>query len=45
MTFTSGLGAFLMIVGTVFSLLAAWGIIDFPTPIARLHAATGRPGP
>jgi multicomponent Na+:H+ antiporter subunit E len=36
----SGLGALLMIVGTVFSLLAAWGIVDFPTPISRLHAAT-----
>lgn len=40
MSVISGLGAFLMMVGTVFSLLAAWGIIDFPTPIARLHAAT-----
>lgn len=40
MSALSGLGAFLMFVGTVFSLLAAWGIIDFPTPISRLHAAT-----
>ena len=34
------LGSVLMLAGTVFSVLAAWGILDFPSPIARMHAAT-----
>ena len=33
-------GTVLMAAGTTFSLLAAWGILDFPTPLARMHAAT-----
>ncbi len=34
------LGSVLMLAGTAFSVLAAWGILDFPSPIARMHAAT-----
>ncbi len=33
-----GLG--LMAFGAIFSLVAAWGILDFPTSLARMHAAT-----
>lgn len=33
-------GMVLMVTGTIFSLLAAWGILDFPSPLARMHAAT-----
>lgn len=33
-------GAVLMLVGTLISLLAAWGILDFPSALARMHAAT-----
>lgn len=33
-------GAVLMAAGTAFSVLAAWGILDFQTPLARMHAAT-----
>lgn len=40
MTPVAMLGAVLMGIGTVFSLLAAWGILDFPSPLARMHAAT-----
>lgn len=34
------LGSVLMATGAAFSVLAAWGILDFPSPIARMHAAT-----
>ncbi len=34
------LGQFLLLVGAILSALAAWGILDFPTPLARMHAAT-----
>ncbi len=37
---TTVLGSVLMVAGAVFSLLAAWGILDFPSPISRMHAAT-----
>ncbi len=40
MTPVAMLGTVLMGTGTVFSLLAAWGILDFPSPLARMHAAT-----
>ena len=30
----------LLLVGAVVTVLAAWGVVDFPTPIARMHAAT-----
>lgn len=35
-----GVGVALLVVGTLVSVLAAWGIVDFPTPLARMHAAT-----
>jgi multicomponent Na+:H+ antiporter subunit G len=40
MSALGALGSVLMVVGTVLSVLAAWGIVDFSTPIARMHAAT-----
>jgi multicomponent Na+:H+ antiporter subunit G len=40
MTVTEVIGAVLMSAGTVLSVLAAWGILNFPSPISRLHAAT-----
>lgn len=40
MTFVEMIGAALMIAGAVLSALAAWGIVDFDTPLARMHAAT-----
>jgi monovalent cation/proton antiporter MnhG/PhaG subunit len=33
-------GAVLMLAGTVLSVLAAWGVVDFPSSLARMHAAT-----
>ena len=33
-------GVALLVVGAILSALAAWGILDFPTPLARMHAAT-----
>jgi multicomponent Na+:H+ antiporter subunit G len=40
MSLTETLGAFLLLAGTLFSVLAAWGVVDFPSAIARMHAAT-----
>ncbi len=40
MTVTTILGLVLLIIGAVFSLVAAWGVVNFPSPIARMHAAT-----
>lgn len=40
MTAIAMIGVVLMVFGTTFSLLAAWGILDFPSPLARMHAAT-----
>lgn len=40
MIWSDALGAFLMLSGTIFSVLAAWGVVNFPSPIARMHAAT-----
>ncbi len=40
MTVTAVIGTVLMVTGTVVSVLAAWGIVDFPSPISRMHAAT-----
>jgi monovalent cation/proton antiporter MnhG/PhaG subunit len=34
------LGVVVLVLGTLVSVLAAWGIVDFPTPLARMHAAT-----
>ncbi len=34
------LGAVLLLFGTALSVLAAWGLIDFPSALARMHAAT-----
>ena len=34
------LGSVLMVTGAVLSLLAAWGLLDFPSALARMHAAT-----
>jgi monovalent cation/proton antiporter MnhG/PhaG subunit len=33
-------GALILILGTIVSLLAAIGVLTFPSPIARMHAAT-----
>jgi monovalent cation/proton antiporter MnhG/PhaG subunit len=33
-------GIIMMSLGTLVSVLAAWGIIDFPSPIARMHASS-----
>ena len=40
MTLMTVIGSVLMVAGTVLSVLAAWGIVDFPSPISRMHAAT-----
>lgn len=40
MSVTDIVGAFLLLSGTAFSVLAAWGVVDFPSAIARMHAAT-----
>ena len=32
MTVTAVIGTVLMVTGTVVSVLAAWGIVDFPSP-------------
>ncbi len=34
------IGIALIIVGTVVSVLAAWGIVDFPSALARMHASS-----
>lgn len=34
------LGAILLLLGTALSVLAAWGLLDFPSALARMHAAT-----
>lgn len=34
------IGAGVMVTGTVLSVLAAWGVLDFPSALARMHAAT-----
>ena len=34
------LGAVLILSGTALSVLAAWGVLDFPSALARMHAAT-----
>ncbi len=34
------IGIVLMVAGTVLSALAAWGVLDFPSPLSRMHAAT-----
>ena len=34
------IGSLVMGAGVLLSVLAAWGILDFPTPLARMHAAT-----
>lgn len=36
----TSVGAFLLVTGAALSVLAAIGILDFPSPIARMHAAT-----
>lgn len=33
-------GLALAVIGAVFSVLAAWGVVDFPSPLSRMHAAT-----
>ena len=33
-------GAVLILAGTVLSVLASWGVVDFPSPLSRMHAAT-----
>jgi monovalent cation/proton antiporter MnhG/PhaG subunit len=40
MSVIQAVGSFLMIAGTVLSVLAAWGVLDFPSALARMHAAT-----
>lgn len=36
----SVVGMVVMSIGTLVSVLAAWGIIDFPSPLARMHASS-----
>lgn len=36
----AAIGSILMVAGTVLSALAAWGVLDFPSPLSRMHAAT-----
>ena len=36
----TAVGAFLLVTGAAISVLAAVGVLDFPSPIARMHAAT-----
>lgn len=36
----STFGILLILVGTLVSLLAAWGLIDFPSALSRMHAST-----
>lgn len=40
MSITETIGVALMLVGVVLSVLAAWGVLQFPTALARMHAAT-----
>lgn len=40
MTGLQALGVVLMTAGAIFSVLAAWGVLDFPTSLTRMHAAT-----
>ncbi len=34
------IGSGVMLIGTVLSVLAAWGVVNFPSALARMHAAT-----
>ncbi len=34
------LGSVVMMAGALLSVLAAWGVLDFPSALARMHAAT-----
>ena len=34
------LGSVVMVAGTALSVLAAWGVLDFPSGLSRMHAAT-----
>lgn len=34
------IGSVLMVAGAALSALAAWGVLDFPSPLSRMHAAT-----
>lgn len=34
------LGSVVMVAGTTLSVLAAWGVLDFPSGLSRMHAAT-----
>jgi monovalent cation/proton antiporter MnhG/PhaG subunit len=40
MTVLEVIGVAVMAVGAGFCVLAAWGVVDFPSPISRMHAAT-----
>ena len=40
MTWFEVVGSGVALMGVVLSLLAAWGVIDFPSPLSRMHAAT-----
>lgn len=40
MTAVSAIGIILLLAGAFFSTVAAWGIVNFASPIARMHAAT-----
>ncbi|MDJ0665138.1 MAG: Na+/H+ antiporter subunit E [Acidimicrobiia bacterium] len=42
MSFVEVLGATVMGIGVALSLIAAWGLLSFPTALARMHAA-GKP--
>ena len=42
MSFVEVLGAVIMGTGVALSLIAAWGLLSFPTALARMHAA-GKP--
>ncbi len=37
---TGAIGVGLMVAGTTLAALAAWGVLDFPSPLSRMHAAT-----
>ena len=36
----TGIGIVLITLGTIISVLAAWGIVDFPSALARMHASS-----
>lgn len=40
MNIVSVTGSALMLVGILLSLIAVWGLLDFPSALARMHAAT-----